>query len=147
MQSPEQKNWNAFSNDGDAADDGDDADDDDSFDILKAAKSKKPKLTTENESLYDLYGPLLHVVPTSCDVERLFSQCKLVLTDHRRSMLPKTFEQVMMLKINASLWTIETVAEVCFHNLKANMERGDDALVVIDWIIIIIIIIYFYLTN
>jgi len=104
------------------------------FDILSEARKKRPKLKSDELAQYEIYGSLLHIVPTSNDAERLFSQCKLVLTDHRRSMHPKTFEQVMMLKINSDLWNMDTVSEVCYQNKIESMmmervreERVDES--------------------
>eukprot|EP01038_Epipyxis_sp_PR26KG_P016908 gene16908-23203_t len=114
----------------DGRDNGGDDDDEKSVDFLKEADKKCPKLESDEYLEYEKYGTLLHVVPTSCDVERLFSQCKLVLTDHRRSMHPKTFEQIMILKINSHLWDLNTVSEVCYHNKRAAMERDEQEVVV-----------------
>jgi hypothetical protein len=55
---------------------------------------------------------LAHIVPTSNLVERFFSQAKLVQSPHRRAILPKTFEQIMYLKVNRSLWNVESLAKV-----------------------------------
>jgi hypothetical protein len=55
---------------------------------------------------------LANIVPTSNLVERFFSQAKLVQTPHRRAILPKTFEQIMYLKVNRSLWNVESLAKV-----------------------------------
>ncbi|EGZ17544.1 hypothetical protein PHYSODRAFT_501462 [Phytophthora sojae] len=52
------------------------------------------------------------VPPTSNTVERLFSQCKLVLTPQRRSMLPANFEQLAFLQVNRGMWDVSTVARV-----------------------------------
>eukprot|EP00644_Phytophthora_capsici_P019290 jgi/Phyca11/132402/e_gw1.160.10.1 len=48
--------------------------------------------------------------PTSNTVERLFSQCKLVLTPLRRAMMPANFEQLAFLRVNHGLWDITSVA-------------------------------------
>ncbi|EGZ09678.1 hypothetical protein PHYSODRAFT_523900 [Phytophthora sojae] len=45
-------------------------------------------------------------------VKRLFSQCKLVLTPQRRSMLPANFEQLAFLRVNRGMWDVSTVARV-----------------------------------
>ncbi|EGZ15225.1 hypothetical protein PHYSODRAFT_505306 [Phytophthora sojae] len=59
------------------------------------------------------YMPLVKMVPPrSNTVERLFSQCKLVLTPHRRSMLPANFEQLAFLRVNRGMWDVSTVARV-----------------------------------
>ncbi len=61
---------------------------------------------------YVKYRGLAHILPTSNLVERFFSQAKLVQTPHRRAILPKTFEQIMYLKVNRSLWNVESLAKV-----------------------------------
>ena len=52
------------------------------------------------------------IPPTSNVVERLFSSARLVLTDYRKSMSPYSFECIMFLKFNASLWDISTVSKI-----------------------------------
>ncbi|ETI33442.1 hypothetical protein F443_19877 [Phytophthora nicotianae P1569] len=42
--------------------------------------------------------------PTSNTVERLFSQCKLVLTPQRTCMLPANIEMLAFLRVNRDLW-------------------------------------------
>ncbi|GMF41556.1 unnamed protein product [Phytophthora fragariaefolia] len=51
------------------------------------------------------YGGLAKVVPpTSNTVERLFSQCKFVLTPQRPCMLPANFDMLAFLRANRDLW-------------------------------------------
>ena len=45
--------------------------------------------------------------PTSNVVERLFSWAKMVLSDHRMSMLPINFEETLFLYINERFWDID----------------------------------------
>jgi hypothetical protein len=47
------------------------------------------------------------VIPTSNVVERLFSQAKLVSTDTRKKLLPRTLESIMFLKYNRSFWSAQ----------------------------------------
>ncbi|KUF77507.1 hypothetical protein AM587_10002609 [Phytophthora nicotianae] len=59
------------------------------------------------------YKPLAKLVPpTSNTVERLFSQCKLVLTPQRRGMHAARFEQLAFLRVNRGMWNVSTVASV-----------------------------------
>jgi hypothetical protein len=53
------------------------------------------------------------VTPTSNVVERLFSQAKLVSTDRRKRLLPRTLESIMFLKYNRNLWNLQM-----FENLS-----------------------------
>lgn len=57
---------------------------------------KKPMLST--------YQDLKYIPPTSNHVERFFSSAKLVVTDLRKSMYPKTLEMLLFLKYNSYLW-------------------------------------------
>ncbi|KAE9052818.1 hypothetical protein PR001_g138 [Phytophthora rubi] len=52
------------------------------------------------------------IPPTSNIVERLFSQCKLVLTPQRHSMHPTNFEQLAFLRVNRSMRDVSSVAGV-----------------------------------
>ncbi|KAG6618481.1 Phosphoenolpyruvate carboxykinase [Phytophthora cinnamomi] len=55
------------------------------------------------------YHDLAKVVPpTSNTVERLFSQCKFILTPQRSCMLPANFEMLAFLRVNRDLWNATT---------------------------------------
>lgn len=75
----------------------------------KAMNNKRRKVSKKPE--FDFIN-LEFIPPTSNVVERLFSSARLVLTDYRKSMSPYTFECVMFLKFNSSLWDISTVSKV-----------------------------------
>ncbi|EGZ19787.1 hypothetical protein PHYSODRAFT_495083 [Phytophthora sojae] len=73
------------------------------------------------------YIPLVKMVPPTSDtVERLFSQCKLVLTPQRRSMLPANFEQLAFLRVNRGMWDVSTVARV-IKQQGSKTSRGIDS--------------------
>ena len=55
----------------------------------------------------DEYVDLSHVIGTSDVVERLFSACKLVMTDRRKGMGPEMLDMIMMLKHNQDLWNAD----------------------------------------
>eukprot|EP00644_Phytophthora_capsici_P002948 jgi/Phyca11/103032/e_gw1.7.895.1 len=59
-----------------------------------------------------VFESAVHLPLTSNTCERLFSQCKLVLTPQRTSMLPANFELLMFLRANRSLWDVTTLASV-----------------------------------
>ncbi|GMF36751.1 unnamed protein product [Phytophthora lilii] len=81
---------------------------------LLQGKGKKAKQAPGAKS----YIPLVKLVPpTSNTVERLFSQCKLVMTPQRRAMLPANFEQLAFLRVNCSMWDVVTVASACKDEL------------------------------
>ena len=71
-----------------------------------ALRSKRRKVST------GIYADLNFIPPTSNVVERLFSTARLVLTDYRKSMSPYTFECVMFLKFNSSLWDLNLVSKI-----------------------------------
>lgn len=58
------------------------------------------------------YVDVKYIPPTSNYAERFFSQAKHVLSDLRKSMLPKTFESLMVLKYNLDLWDAQLVAAI-----------------------------------
>ena len=49
---------------------------------------------------YGYHQPMEWLNPTSNEVERLFSRAKIVLSDHRMSMLPMNLVKTMFLYIN-----------------------------------------------
>ena len=71
-----------------------------------ALRSKRRKVSM------GIYADLNFIPPTSNVVERLFSTARLVLTDYRKSMSPSTFECVMFLKFNSSLWDLNLVSKI-----------------------------------
>ncbi|RLN85404.1 hypothetical protein BBJ28_00015643 [Nothophytophthora sp. Chile5] len=70
-------------------------------------RSKKPR---RSERGLSNYIPLMATIPpTSNRCERLFSECKYVLTPHRSSMQPANFKMIMFLKANCDLVTAATL--------------------------------------
>ena len=70
------------------------------FAVEALRQAKKPRVTSAAK-----YSALLGLIPpTSNRCERLFSQCKLVLTPQRSSLLPANFEMIMFLRANRELW-------------------------------------------
>ncbi|KAG2832962.1 hypothetical protein PC111_g6410 [Phytophthora cactorum] len=50
------------------------------------------------------YEPIVAAIPPTSNLcERLFSQCKLVMTPHRASLLPMNFEMIVFLQTNLSM--------------------------------------------
>ncbi|EGZ28822.1 hypothetical protein PHYSODRAFT_468078, partial [Phytophthora sojae] len=49
------------------------------------------------------------IPPTSNRCERLFSQCKLVMTPQRSSLLPINFEMIEFLRANRKYWDAYTL--------------------------------------
>ncbi|KAG6968023.1 hypothetical protein JG688_00006014 [Phytophthora aleatoria] len=73
--------------------------------VLRQAKKQRcaSRIATQ-------YDELLYLVPpTSNACERLFSECKLVLTLLRSSTLPANFERMMFLRANSDMWTSATL--------------------------------------
>ncbi|XP_055549065.1 uncharacterized protein LOC129732305 [Wyeomyia smithii] len=70
------------------------------FDIMQYWKQRK----FANPNIYRLAIALLSVPSTQVTVERLFSQLKLVLTDSRTCLSDKMISDIMLLKMNSSLW-------------------------------------------
>ena len=70
----------------------------------KLLSRKKPRLEKKSE-----YIDLASIPPTSNICERLFSASRLVLTAYRKFMSPRTFNSIMVLKLNRALWDGKTV--------------------------------------
>ena len=81
--------------------------------VIKALKSKR--LLNQG-----IYVNTTSVCPTSNHLERLFSQCKLIRTQLRQSMLPGTLEMILFLKVNRRYWTALDV------ELALNSWSGED---------------------
>lgn len=62
------------------------------------------------------------IPPTSNHCERLFSQCKLILTPLRSSFLPVNFEIIVFLRANRELWDFTSLLGI----EEAAEHRGDD---------------------
>jgi hypothetical protein len=71
------------------------------------------------------YIDLTWIEPTSNRCERLNSIAKLINDPLRRSMYPKTLEDLVMLKYNPTFWDIHTIA-VYFKD-KRNLQRAEEA--------------------
>jgi hypothetical protein len=76
---------------------------------LLRANPKKPR----NGHTPDTYSKLVPLIPpTSNAVERLFSQCQLILTPQRSCMMPANFEMLTFLRVNMDMWNASTMASV-----------------------------------
>ncbi|RLN73028.1 hypothetical protein BBJ28_00019614 [Nothophytophthora sp. Chile5] len=73
--------------------------------ILRSGFSKRAKQDGVT------YSSLLkQLPPTSNACERLFSQCRLVLTPQRTCMMPSNFELIIFLRANKNMWDVTTLA-------------------------------------
>jgi hypothetical protein len=91
--------------------------------VLKAAHKDKRQRTDNSK-----YSSTAHVYPQSNLCERLFSQAKLVMRDHRRSMHPETLNDILFLKANRKLWNATFLQEVWnAHGQGANDEDDTDS--------------------
>lgn len=75
------------------------------FATLSLRRAKKPHAGTKNVYMESLR----FVSPTSNRVERLVSQCKLVLTSLHPCRLPAHFETIMFLKANRQHWNFTSL--------------------------------------
>ena len=69
---------------------------------------KRRKVSTAKKE--SIYIDCSFIVATSNTVERLFSTCKHVLTDSRKSMSPIIFEAIIFLKVNKIFWNVKMIA-------------------------------------
>nr|CCA15682.1 AlNc14C13G1599 [Albugo laibachii Nc14] len=81
----------------------------DDFATSVLRQAKKPRRI---DSGIVVYKPLLKLIPpTSNHCERLFSQCKLILTSQRQDLLPANFEMLSFLRANRKMWGPSSLAE------------------------------------
>ena len=74
----------------------------------RALKRQRVQDTAEGSK----YVNTRFLLPTSCVVERLFSQAKQVFSPHRRRLNTKTLEALLFLNQNRMLWNLALVASV-----------------------------------
>lgn len=84
---------------------------------FEECKSRKRRRLSEEE---EQYIDCSFCVATSNTVERLFSACKYVLTDQRKSMSPIMFEALMFLQVNRDFWDLPMLAKA----MKNQSPRG-----------------------
>jgi hypothetical protein len=73
------------------------------------AALKRQKLATESQRTY---VDTSFIMPTSNEVERLFSLASRIFTPSRRNMQPITLEALVFLNRNRALWDMKLVAEI-----------------------------------
>ncbi|GMF59545.1 unnamed protein product [Phytophthora fragariaefolia] len=82
---------------------------DDYASLLLQGKTKKGRQPAPTRH----YAPLVNIIPpTPNKVERLFTQCRLVLTPQWSSMSPANFEQLAFLRANREMWDVTMVVSV-----------------------------------
>ncbi|KAG2770394.1 hypothetical protein PC116_g14954 [Phytophthora cactorum] len=66
------------------------------------------------------YEPIVAAIPPTSNLcERLSSQCKLVMTPHRASLLPMNFEMIVFLRANRKFWDANTL-------MRLDVDDTDD---------------------
>lgn len=76
--------------------------------IADSTKRKRQRL---EETMDNSYINCDYILGSVAEVERLWSLCKNVLTDHRSCIKPMNLEALMFLKINSTYWDVNTVNE------------------------------------
>lgn len=84
---------------------------------------KKNKLSSITSSEYVNTN---FVIPTSNDVERLFSMSKRVFSAKRRGLSTLTLEALMFLKCNRDLWNLSSVSEIVNSNTNEDDVNEDE---------------------
>ena len=74
------------------------------------------------------YKDINWIPPTSNIVERLFSRAKLNLTDLRSRMEPRTFEALLYLHCNESLWDQSLLSALCALEVHKGTDAEDNTL-------------------
>ena len=73
------------------------------------------------------------LLPTSCEVERLFSMAKRVFCPRRRSLQPRTLEALLFLNQNRSLWNLALTALVVNEKDSEKENEEDEEEYEVDW--------------
>ena len=79
-----------------------------------AERALKRQRIQEKTGVCSNYINTNFLLPTSCVVERLFSQAKRVFSPHRRRLHTKTLEALLFLNQNRRLWNLKKI--FIFHN-------------------------------
>lgn len=81
-----------------------------SLGIRDSLSQKRQKKQYETEYVdFSMISPTLNIC------ERLFSNGRLILTEYRKRMTPETFEWLLFLKVNRSLWNVQMVCDVILN--------------------------------
>jgi hypothetical protein len=81
----------------------------------------KHKPISNESSYYDL-----DFIPgTSCEVERLFSISRYILSYNRSAMTPTQFEKVIFLKMNKQFWDATLVSKISSSRKKPAADHND----------------------
>ena len=64
------------------------------------------------------------IIPTTVEVEQLFSKCSHVMTADRRKMHPRLFEAIIFLKENVSFWDLDLVHSMLNHDFDDALQRN-----------------------
>ena len=73
------------------------------------------------------------LLPTSCEVERLFSMAKRVFCPLRRSLQPRTLETLLFLNQNRSLWNLALTALVVNEKESEKENEEEEEEYEVDW--------------
>jgi hypothetical protein len=83
---------------------------------LKQMSNKKPRL--ENE-----YINVDFILGSAAEVERLWSICKYILTNQRKSLTPLLFEALTFLKVNHRFWDLPMVQTAIHMSRTTKLEE------------------------
>ena len=85
----------------------------------KRSNGKVSKKSTKRNRIFkSKYVPLKHLTSTVCVCERLFSRTKIIMRPQRASMQPWHLELLVFLRVNKSLWGIDTIEELMRRNYE-----------------------------
>ena len=87
--------------------------------LLNANRAKKQRNDVSK------YRSTRHVISQSNLCERLFSLAKLIMSDRRKSMHPKTLNNVLLLRANRHLWNGRLIQDIL--NAHGSDQEAADA--------------------
>jgi len=94
------------------------------FETLSFAERALKRQRLQEKQMSSKYINTNILIPTSCEVERLFSLAKRVFSPYRRSLHPQTLETLLFLNRNKSLCNLALVALMV--NEKDNDKDEDE---------------------
>ena len=113
--------------------DSDDLDDDekeavscfenDEYVAIEDTRTFAEKVLKKSRLISSKYKSVGHVPATSNHAERFFSSAKLVISDLRKSMLPRNLEMLLFLKVNRDLWD-ENLLLIVFNEKGAKKNES-----------------------
>lgn len=93
--------------------------------IIGESSVRKAFIDSPRKEDISQYESVAWIPGTSCRVERLFSQAKHYLTDHRKSLKNETLEMLIFLKENSDLWNPQTFENILIKESQIELDNEE----------------------